>query len=100
VLLIAVKTPALRPPAAVQAALEGQEVESIFVHDQKHYDTRRSLRPRRTVPSWTPPASVVDDQGNSYRYQKALLATGGTPRRLTIPAGIAGVCYFATWTTS
>lgn len=38
--------------------------------------------------------SVVDDQGASYTYAKALLATGGTPRRL--PFGGDDILYYRT----
>jgi 3-phenylpropionate/trans-cinnamate dioxygenase ferredoxin reductase component len=37
---------------------------------------------------------VTDDQGNVYGYEKLLLATGGTPRRL--PFGGDSVMYFRT----
>lgn len=38
--------------------------------------------------------TVVDDQGASYTYDKALLATGGTPRRL--PFGGEDIIYYRT----
>jgi 3-phenylpropionate/trans-cinnamate dioxygenase ferredoxin reductase component len=38
--------------------------------------------------------SVLDDQGNEYRYQKLLLATGGIPKKLGSPD--EGVIYFRT----
>jgi len=37
---------------------------------------------------------AVDDQGVSYTYDKLLLATGGSPRRL--PIGVEGIVYFRT----
>jgi NADPH-dependent 2,4-dienoyl-CoA reductase/sulfur reductase-like enzyme len=37
---------------------------------------------------------VIDDQGTTYDYEKLLLATGGTPRRL--PDDPPGVMYFRT----
>jgi NADPH-dependent 2,4-dienoyl-CoA reductase/sulfur reductase-like enzyme len=37
---------------------------------------------------------VVDDQGSTYTYEKLLLATGGTPRRL--PFGGDGIIYYRT----
>jgi 3-phenylpropionate/trans-cinnamate dioxygenase ferredoxin reductase component len=41
--------------------------------------------------------TVVDSRGNSYRYEKLLLATGGRPRTLTIPGGdLSGICYYRT----
>ena len=37
---------------------------------------------------------VVDSLGNAYRYEKLLLATGGTPRRLDVSGGeVPGICY-------
>jgi NADPH-dependent 2,4-dienoyl-CoA reductase/sulfur reductase-like enzyme len=38
--------------------------------------------------------TVTDDRGNAYRFEKLLLATGGTPRRL--PFGGDDVIYFRT----
>lgn len=38
--------------------------------------------------------TAVDDAGDSYSYEKALLATGGTPRRLQ--DAVDGVVYFRT----
>ena len=40
---------------------------------------------------------VLDERGNSYHYEKLLLATGGTPRRLAIPgADLPGISYYRT----
>jgi 3-phenylpropionate/trans-cinnamate dioxygenase ferredoxin reductase subunit len=39
--------------------------------------------------------TIRDNQGNTWRYQRLLLATGGTPRRLTIPGGdLEGISYY------
>jgi 3-phenylpropionate/trans-cinnamate dioxygenase ferredoxin reductase subunit len=37
---------------------------------------------------------IRDDQGNEYSYEKLLLATGGTPRRL--PFDVEGIIYYRT----
>jgi NADPH-dependent 2,4-dienoyl-CoA reductase/sulfur reductase-like enzyme len=37
---------------------------------------------------------VIDEDGNSYSYEKLLIATGGTPRRL--PFGDGNIIYFRT----
>jgi NADPH-dependent 2,4-dienoyl-CoA reductase/sulfur reductase-like enzyme len=37
---------------------------------------------------------ILDDQGSTYTYEKLLLATGGTPRRL--PFGGDGIIYYRT----
>lgn len=39
--------------------------------------------------------TVTDDRGATYTFDKLLLATGGTPRRL--PAGGDGIIYFRTY---
>lgn len=38
--------------------------------------------------------TATDDQGESYAYDRLLLATGGSPRRL--PSGAEGVVYYRT----
>jgi len=48
----------------------------------------------RTVVSVDPAEhSVVDDAGESYRYERLLLATGATPRRIP---NTEGIVYFRT----
>jgi NADPH-dependent 2,4-dienoyl-CoA reductase/sulfur reductase-like enzyme len=38
---------------------------------------------------------ISDDKGNQYRYEKLLLAMGGTPRTLPIPGGdLDGIVYY------
>jgi 3-phenylpropionate/trans-cinnamate dioxygenase ferredoxin reductase subunit len=49
----------------------------------------------RTVQSIDPQnKSVRDDHGTEYKYEKLLLATGGSPRKL--PFGTANIIYFRT----
>jgi 3-phenylpropionate/trans-cinnamate dioxygenase ferredoxin reductase component len=49
----------------------------------------------RTVQSIDPQnKSVRDDHGTEYKYEKLLLATGGSPRKL--PFGTADIIYFRT----
>jgi NADPH-dependent 2,4-dienoyl-CoA reductase/sulfur reductase-like enzyme len=52
------------------------------------------IRARRAVSLDTAKAEVVDHEGDVYRYERLLLATGGTPRRL--PFGGDHVIYFRT----
>ncbi len=41
--------------------------------------------------------TLGDSSGNSYRYERLLIATGGTPRRLSIPGGtLHGISYYRT----
>ncbi|MGC8539144.1 MAG: NAD(P)/FAD-dependent oxidoreductase [Phycisphaerae bacterium] len=57
--------------------------------------TALSLHLGRTVRTLNPEKkSAVDDQGSIYTYDKLLLATGGTPRRL--PFGEDYIIYFRT----
>ncbi|NNM84771.1 MAG: FAD-dependent oxidoreductase [Phycisphaerales bacterium] len=57
--------------------------------------TALTLHLGRTVRTLNPEKkSVVDDQGGIYTYDKLLLATGGTPRRL--PFGEDHIIYFRT----
>lgn len=53
---------------------------------------------RRVVALDLDAQTATDDRGESYRYERLLLATGGRPRRL--PFGGDGVIYFLTWTTT
>ncbi len=49
--------------------------------------TVRELDPRQT--------QVTDDQGTAYQFEKLLLATGGTPRRLEF--GGDQIIYYRLW---
>ena len=41
--------------------------------------------------------TIRDKKGNTHRYERLLLATGGTPRRLSIPGGdLEGISYYRT----
>lgn len=88
-----------RPPLSKQLWFGGKQVEEVILHDQAFYAQHGvDLRLGTEVVALDPTAHVVrDGSGTSYRYDKLLLATGGTPRRLTIPGGdLEGVCYFRT----
>src|SRR5712671_1764680 len=41
--------------------------------------------------------NVTDDRGNVVSYEKLLLATGGTPRRLPMQTGGAQIIYYRTF---
>jgi 3-phenylpropionate/trans-cinnamate dioxygenase ferredoxin reductase component len=73
--------------------------KGIFAHDEKWYSDRdaRLLLGDSAVSVDTQDRSVTDHAGQSYRYEKLLLATGGSPRHLDIPGGnLPGVCYYRT----
>src|SRR5206468_10207863 len=50
---------------------------------------------RRVTAINTRQRTVTDDRGNSFTYQKLLLATGGTPRRLPMQTG--QIIYYRTF---
>ncbi len=88
-----------RPPLSKKLWFGKKKVEDIFLHDQSFYDqngvtvatgvTVTALDAKRKT--------VVTNDGNRYGYQKLLLATGGAPRRLSVPGGdLEGICYYRT----
>ncbi len=80
-----------RPPLSKQL-WKGQPLSSIWRHAPgPGQDFYLSCRIKSIDPIHK---FVVDEQGNQYSYQKLLLATGGTPRRL--PFGGDQIIYFRT----
>lgn len=81
-----------RPPLT-KGLWKGEAVDSIWraaakQNAQLHLGRQaRALDPRNR--------RVTDDQGGEYTYEKLLLATGGTPRRL--PGDNGSVIYFRTF---
>ncbi|HVP35915.1 MAG TPA: FAD-dependent oxidoreductase [Terriglobales bacterium] len=86
-----------RPSLSKKLWFGKKKVEEIFLHDQKYYDERGidvrlgikiiELDAKRKI--------VIDENRNSYRYEKLLLATGGVPRTLTVQGGtIRDACYY------
>jgi NADPH-dependent 2,4-dienoyl-CoA reductase/sulfur reductase-like enzyme len=88
-----------RPPLSKQLWTGDKRVEEIFVHPQEFYAQHGvELKLATEVAKLDVRGHSLRDRGGStYRYQKLLLATGGTPRRLTIPGGdLNGICYYRT----
>jgi 3-phenylpropionate/trans-cinnamate dioxygenase ferredoxin reductase subunit len=80
-----------RPPLS-KGLWKGKPLESIWRRTQEF---SVDLHLGRTVRSIDPDNKVVrDDQGLNYTYEKLLLATGGTPRRL--PFGGEDIIYYRT----
>jgi 3-phenylpropionate/trans-cinnamate dioxygenase ferredoxin reductase subunit len=78
-----------RPPLT-KGLWKGKSLDSIWRGTQQF---TAELHLGRTVRSIDPAKKVVcDDQGTEYHYEKLLLATGGTPRRL--PFGGTDVIYY------
>ena len=82
--------PYARPPLS-KALWKGQAEDSVWlapVAELKLLSSRRATSIDRNG------HRVIDDRGESHPYDKLLLATGGTPRRL--PYGGDRVVYFRT----
>lgn len=88
-----------RPPLTKQLWTGGKKVEEIFLHPQAFYAEHGvELKLGAQVTQLDLPGHAVRDSGGAtFRYQKLLLATGGTPRKLTIPGGdLDGLSYYRT----
>jgi NADPH-dependent 2,4-dienoyl-CoA reductase/sulfur reductase-like enzyme len=87
-----IKPPYNRPPLT-KGLWQGKPYEKIW----RGTPTKEgvTLHLGKTVQSLDPTNKrVTDDQGNSYTFEKLLLATGGTPRRL--PFGGTDIIYYRT----
>lgn len=83
--------PYSRPPLS-KALWKGKPLESVWLKDDNPGVT---FHLGRTAHNLDPKnKSVKDDQGNDYSFDKLLLATGSTPRRL--PFGGEQIIYFRT----
>jgi 3-phenylpropionate/trans-cinnamate dioxygenase ferredoxin reductase subunit len=88
-----------RPPLSKQLWTGGKTVAEIILHDEAFYKKNAvDLRLGVEVTQIDPAAHTIrDNQGNTRRYERLLLATGGTPRRLNIPGGdLEGISYYRT----
>jgi NADPH-dependent 2,4-dienoyl-CoA reductase/sulfur reductase-like enzyme len=88
-----------RPPLSKQLWTGGKTVAEVALHGDAFYKANAvDLRLGLDVTHIDPPAHTVrDDHGNVYFYDRLLLATGGTPRRLNIPGSdLDGISYYRT----
>lgn len=88
-----------RPPLTKKLWFGKKKVEGIFLHDAAFYsDNGVELALGSAVGELDARTRTIrDSRGNSYAYQRLLLATGGQPRRLSIPGGdLPGICYYRT----
>jgi NADPH-dependent 2,4-dienoyl-CoA reductase/sulfur reductase-like enzyme len=88
-----------RPPLTKQLWTGRKKVEQIFVQPQSFYTNHGvDLKLSTEVTELNVTGHTVrDSAGTTYRYNKLLLATGGTPRRLAIPGGdLKGISYYRT----
>jgi NAD(P)H-nitrite reductase large subunit len=89
-----------RPPLSKQLWTGKEALDKIFVHDLEFYERQRvALLLNTEIATLDARAkAVVDRNGERYQYGKLLLATGGQPRRLSIPGGdLDSISYFRTY---
>jgi 3-phenylpropionate/trans-cinnamate dioxygenase ferredoxin reductase subunit len=88
-----------RPPLSKQLWFGKARVEEIYLHDQAFYDKQNVRVLLGTEATKLDPAqkTVTTATGDTFHFDKLLLATGVAPRRLPIPGGdLAGISYFRT----
>ena len=87
-----------RPPLAKGYLLGKEDRDSVFVHPASWYDEHDvDLRTGVTVAMIDPAAHLVTFDGGTVGYDKLLLATGASARRVDIPgAGLGNVRYLRT----
>jgi 3-phenylpropionate/trans-cinnamate dioxygenase ferredoxin reductase component len=86
-----------RPPLTKKLWFGKKKVADIFVHDNAFYDKNGvEVLIGTTISSLdATKKTLADTAGNTYVYEKLLIATGGAPRTLDIPGGdLKGVCYY------
>lgn len=86
-----------RPPLSKKLWSGKKKPEDIFPNDSSFYMKNNIHMALGTELADLDAESrtLTDLAGNTYQYEKLLLATGGTPRKLDIPGGDTwGICYF------
>lgn len=88
-----------RPPLSKGVLFDDKDPDEAFVHPADFYDDNdiELLRGRRADELDTEARTVTTNQGETIRFEKALIATGASPQRLDVPgAGLQGVTAFRT----
>jgi NADPH-dependent 2,4-dienoyl-CoA reductase/sulfur reductase-like enzyme len=88
-----------RPPLTKQLWTGAKTAAQIFLHDRRFFDDKGITLALGMKALTLDPAhrTLLDSAGRQHRYERLLLATGGVPRRLTIPGhDLEGVFYFRT----
>lgn len=86
-----------RPPLSKDLWFGDKQIEDTFIEPLSFYtDNDIELRPGTTIEQIDPEKRTVTDQKRRVLgFEKLLLATGGSPRRLGIPGRRdPGICYF------
>jgi len=89
-----------RPPLTKGLWTGKEKPDTIFVHDLGFYQQHNvELALDTEIATLDSSAKVARERtGRNFGYSKLLLATGGQPRRLSIPGGdLDGICYFRTY---
>ena len=78
-----------RPSLSKKLWFGKKKVEDIFFHDRDYYEQNgvQLELGKRITDIDSSKKKVTDEHGNEYIYQRLLLSTGGTPRRLAVPGG-------------
>jgi len=88
-----------RPPLSKKLWLGKKKLEDIFIGPPDFYEKNgvELLAGERAVSLDTKARRVKVASGASFGYEKLLIATGATPRKLPIPGGdLRDLCYFRT----
>jgi NADPH-dependent 2,4-dienoyl-CoA reductase/sulfur reductase-like enzyme len=101
ILMLAEETnlPYHRPPLTKELWTGKKTVHTIKVHPQEYYNQKGVTLLLGSAAVSLDPAKkqVTDNQGRVYSFEKMLLATGGKPRKLSIPGGdLKGINYYRT----
>lgn len=89
--------PYQRPPLTKDLWSAKIDLNQIFIHSQKYYDDNdtRVVSGSRVLFVDIERKSILADDGNLYRFEKLLLATGGIPRHLPVAGGnLDDICYY------
>jgi 3-phenylpropionate/trans-cinnamate dioxygenase ferredoxin reductase subunit len=91
--------PYQRPPLS-KAYLSGEQgIERVYLRPEKFYEDKNvTVKTSTSVTAIDTAAhTVTTDQGETIGYDKLLLATGGRPRKLSIPGSdLTGIHYLRT----
>jgi NAD(P)H-nitrite reductase large subunit len=86
-----------RPDLTKKLWFGKKTVDQVFVHDRDYYlknGVDLALR-HRAIALDEKQKTVVDSSGETYHYNKLLLATGGIPRSLPVPGSdLEGIAYY------
>jgi NAD(P)H-nitrite reductase large subunit len=86
-----------RPDLTKKLWFGKKTLEQVFPHDRQHFldrDVELALGDR-VVALDAANKEVVDARGETYHYERLLLATGGIPRSLPIPGSdLQGIYYY------